>query len=203
MTLETSAAGEAAEQPVPLSPGAYATHKRGEPIFSAGDPERMNGLEEIAEDGSPGLLGGSLGGQKKVEDSGVFTTPIGADSPGPLLPGHSYGFEVTATRAAKHLSLVTMFIPSNDLFYSLGGPEGLRVYDGGNPVSGDVTEHVGLWDAGTEINEEPGVGPNQAQRQPAKGVGLVERGTVAPIEDVNGYDYPATEDVIRVTLSPQ
>ena len=61
---------------------------------------------------------------------------------------------------------------------------------------------MSLWDAGTEINEEPGVGENQPQRQRGAGVGLVERGTVAPIEDVNGYDYPKTEDVLKVMLVP-
>jgi hypothetical protein len=76
--------------------------------------------------------------------------------------------------------------------------------DGGGmaPVAGDVTDHVGLWDAGTEVNEEPGVGPNQAQRQRGAGVGLVERGTVVPIEAVNGYAYPAVSDVLRVRVTP-
>lgn len=43
---------------------------------------------------------------------------------------------------------------------------------------------------------------DQVQRQRGAGVGLVERGTVAPIETVNGYDYPAVGAVLTVTLTP-
>jgi len=95
-----------------------------------------------------------------------------------------------------------MFVPSNDAFYALGGATGVPLTDMVHPTQGDVTERVDLWDAGTEINEEPGVGENQPQRQRAAGVGLVERGTVATIEDVNGYDYPATEDVLQLLVQP-
>jgi hypothetical protein len=186
MTLQPT---DGSMQPVPLSPGAFAVHSSGEPMFSHGEPERMNGLEEIAEDGNPGPMVTTLADTDIVSTSGAFTTPVGASEPGPLTPGDAYEFSFRADRPAMYLSLVTMFVPSNDLF------------DGNDPVTGDVTEHVGLWDAGTEINEEPGVGENQVQRQRGTGVGLVERGTVAPIEEVNGYDYPAVADVIRVTLA--
>jgi hypothetical protein len=199
-TLQTTAMGAASEQPVPLSPGAYAVHTPDEPIFTSGEPERDNGLEEIAEDGMPGTLAEHLAARETVTDSGAFARPIGADRPAPLGPGDTYAFEVTASGPASYLSLVTMFVPSNDLFYALGGARGLRLFEEGDPVTGDVTDRVGLWDAGTEVNEEPGVGENQVQRQRGAGVGLVERGTVAPIEAVNGYDYPAVEDVIEVRL---
>jgi len=41
-------------------PPLYAVHSADEPIFSSGEPERDNGLEEIAEDGMPGRLAESL-----------------------------------------------------------------------------------------------------------------------------------------------
>jgi hypothetical protein len=208
-TLQTTADGELAEQAVPVSPGAYAVHTRDRPIFAADEPERDNGLEEIAEDGMPGRLAEWLAARETVVDSGAFATPVGAGGPAPIGPGDAYEFDVEATSGtpAMYLSAVSMFIPSNDLFFTLGGPSGLRLFraDGGGmaPVAGDVTDHVTLWDAGTEVNEEPGVGPNQAQRQRGAGVGLVERGTVAPVTAVNGYDYPPVSDVLRVTLTPQ
>jgi len=37
----------------------------------------------------------------------------------------------------------------------------------GNPRTGDVTADVQLWDAGTEVNMEPGVGADQPPRQSA------------------------------------
>jgi hypothetical protein len=199
-TLDPS--GEASDVPVVLSPGAFAVHERGEPMFTSGEPERNNGLEEVAEDGVPDRLVDSLADDDLVSQAGAFATPVGESRPAPLAPGMSYEFEFEAEPPARYLSLVTMFVQSNDLFYALGGAGGLRVLGGMDSADGDVTDAVGLWDAGTEINEEPGAGANQAPRQPGPGVGLVERGTVAPIEDVNGYDYPAAEDVLRVTLTP-
>ena len=214
-TLQTTADDDAAAQPVPLSPGAWAVHTSDQPIFASGHPERNNGLEEIAEDGMPGRLVESLNTRDTVVSAGAFTTPDGAEDPAPILPGDAYEFSIEASpgRPATYLSLVTMFVPSNDLFFALGGETGMPLFGGGDSmandsaggqasVAGDVTDHVGLWDAGTEINEEPGVGANQAQRQRGAGVGLVERGTVAPIEEVNGYDYPATSDVLRLRITP-
>jgi hypothetical protein len=190
---------------VPLSPGAYAVHASDEPIFTTGEPERDNGLEEIAEDGMPSRLVASLDDRDSVVASGAFTTPAGASDPAPIFPGDAYEFEVEAAagRPTLYLSLVTMFIQSNDLFFALGGSTGLALFRNDDaPVAGDVTDSVGLYDAGTEINEEPGVGGDQAPRQRGANVGLVERGTVASIDDVNGYDYPAVADVVRVRITP-
>lgn len=203
-TLQTTADGEAAQQPVPLSPGAFAVHTPDKPIFASDEPVRDNGLEEIAEDGMPGKLAKSLASRDTVVASGAFTTPAGANKPGPLKPGDSYEFTVPATsgKPTHSLSLVTMFVPSNDLFYALGDADGLALFDGNAPTSGNVTDEISLWDAGTEINEEPGVGENQVQRQRGPNVGLTERGTVAPIADVTGYEYPEPSNVVKVSITP-
>ncbi|MBO4246629.1 spondin domain-containing protein [Halomicrobium sp. IBSBa] len=203
-TLQTTAEGDAAQQPVPLSPVVYAVHEADEPIFTAGEPARDNGLEGVAEDGSPASLVASLGEREAVHDAGVQAVPAGSDEPGPLLPNHSYDFETERLETDDlSLSMVTMFVPSNDLFYALGGATGIPLSSDEQSTQGDVTDHVDLWDAGTEINEEPGVGENQVQRQRGAGVGLVERGTVAPVETINGYDYPDTSDVLRVLVQPR
>ena len=204
-TLETTADGEQATQPVPLTPVVWAVHTRDEPIFSSGRPERRNGLEELAEDGNPQRLAQTLAERDTVVESGVAAVPVGGSDPGPLLPGHSYefSFEAEAGNPQLYLSFVSMFVPSNDAFYAIGGSSGMRLFGQGNsPMAGDATGHVGLWDTGTEINEEPGVGENQPMRQRGAGVGLVERGTVVPMDHVNGYEYPATEDVLRVRITP-
>jgi hypothetical protein len=93
-----------------------------------------------------------------------------------------------------------MFIQSNDLFYAPADPAGIPLFEGGAPVEGDMTSMLALWDAGTEVNEQPGVGPNQAPRQDGADTGTPE-GVVRPVDD--GYDYPATGEVIEVTVSPQ
>lgn len=205
-TLQTTADGDPSEQAVPLSPGAYAVHSPDRPIFATGHQERNNGLEEVAEDGSPSRLAGSLTDRESTFDAGAFTTPVGTDGPGPLLPGNSYEFTAEALSGSPRmsLSLVTMFIPSNDAFLALGGQDGIELFDDTDaPQTGNVTNVVGLWDAGTEVNQEPGVGNHQAQRQRAAGVGDVEREVVSPMVRVNGYDYPDPSDVVQITLSAE
>ena len=67
-----------------------------------------------------------------------------------------------------------------------------------------MTGRFHLWDAGTEVNEEPGFGPNQAPRQAAPNTGRTEHNPVRRIEDVkDGFSYPAVEQVIRVTITPR
>ena len=96
--------------------------------------------------------------------SGVFNTPEGATDPGPIGPAGAYTITFDAAPGAR-LSFATMFVPSNDLFFA-PDEDGIALWnEDGTPRSGDLTDEVFLWDAGTEANEEPGVGPNQVQRQ--------------------------------------
>jgi hypothetical protein len=186
---------------VPLSPGVFAVHRDGEPIFTVGAPDRGLGLEAIAEDGMPAKLGASLGSMNLVAH-GVFDTALGAPRPGPATPGQT--FEVTfRASAGDRLSFATMFAESNDLFFA-PPPEGLALFvANGQPRWGDVTESVRLWDAGTERNEQPGLGPNQAPRQPAPNTGPAEAGSVRAAESRTGvYVYPEASAIVRVTLRP-
>ena len=70
----------------------------------------------------------------------------------------------------------------------------------GKPVSGDLTGLVRLYDAGTEKDELPGAGSNQAPRQKAMNQGPSEGGNVRMSDD--GFAYPAVESVIKVTVTP-
>jgi hypothetical protein len=90
-----------------------------------------------------------------------------------------------------------MFGQSNDLFYSNERP--IALFVGGKPVNGDMTTQVSLWDAGTEVNEEPGLGPNQAPRQKSPDAGTAEKQSVAHVRD--RYNYPSTGQVLRVTIT--
>lgn len=131
---------------------------------------------------------------------GLFNTPDGADSPGPILPGQSYTFSFRAA-PGSYFSFETMFGESNDLFYA-PADTGIALFDGGNMRSGDLTSEVWLWDAGTELNEEPFVGPNQAPRQDSVNTGAADTlGGVALCCEFDGFDYPAVSDVINVTLA--
>ncbi len=188
--------------PFVLSPGMWVVHKGNAPLFTTDEKDRGKGLEAQAEDGNPAMLVESLKGQKGVMSTDIFNTPVGAKDAGPIVPGEAYEFTFTAVPGAR-LSFALMFGQSNDLFYA---PEdkGINLYDGKRPISGDITYKVILWDAGTEVNQEPGSGPDQAPRQSASNTGADENGVVRQIEDVkDGFTYPKTGDVMRVTITPE
>jgi hypothetical protein len=68
-------------------------------------------------------------------------------------------------------------------------------------MMGDRTVEVVLYDAGTEVNQAPGVGPDQGPRQDPMTwrQGELEHATVQPVRDT--YAYPPVAEVIRVTVS--
>lgn len=185
--------------PFAISPGAYSIHRgSGNPLFKLGSYAGHTGLEAQAEDGIPEMLILRASNHAGVLTNGTFKHPAGASMPGPVTPGAAFEFEVMASPGA-HLFLTFMFGQSNDLFF--GNENGIELFDKEDkPLNGDVTSQFGLWDAGTEVNEEPGVGPNQAPRQKAPNTGMSEKKKVGPVKD--GFTYPATTDVLRITITP-
>jgi hypothetical protein len=195
-----SSSGETA--PAPNSPGLWVVHTSKRVVFTSGKLDRGQGLEAQAEDGNPSQLAASVKKMKGVMASGVFDTPVGDDKAGPALPGKAYEFTFQA-KPGERLTVTTMFGQSNDLFCA-PSDEGIALFEKGAPISGDVTSRFHLWDAGTEVNEEPGFGPNQGPRQAAPNTGPSEHKPVRRIEDVkDGFSYPAVEQVLRVTITPR
>ena len=186
---------------VPLSPGAFAVHTDAVQLYTVGQAADA-GLEAIAEDGNPGILVGDVTGVDGVRRVEAFNTPVGASAPGPIGPGGSYSFAFDAAPGDR-LSLVTMYIQSNDFFYGFD-TAGLALFDAaGNPIIGNITDQVVLFDAGTEVDEEPGIGLNQAIRQSGPNTGTDENGTIVRVTGADdGYTYPATSDIIRITITP-
>ncbi|MFD1094179.1 spondin domain-containing protein [Salegentibacter chungangensis] len=140
---------------------------------------------------------------KSFIHSGVFNTPDGDDATGPATPGKEYEFNIDAGRS-QSLTFVTMLAATNDLFFGPGG-EGIALYDEmGDPITANVTSQVYLWDAGTEVNEEPFVGPNTVSKQASANTGEDENGNVLKIGDVTTgfeFDYPAVSDLIEVSIT--
>ena len=206
---------------VPLSPGGYAAHSSELQLFQEGSPSdaAVSGIEQIAEDGDPSTLVGNLQGNEAITDGGAFAVPEGAEEAGPIGPGGSYTVTVDASQGDQ-LSIGTMYVQSNDKFYAFQ-PSGLSLFEDGNPISGDQTGALRLYDAGTEIDEEPGVGLNQAPRQDEFGLDdqnqLAEEGNIVRIEDTDddgsldddGFNYTPLFDsdgnpvLIKVTVTPQ
>lgn len=183
----------------PFAPGVWAVHSPGNLLFTDGTADLGQGLEALAEDGDPSGLDANLNGNDLVSSNGVFNTPVGSGSAGPLMPGSSYEFTFTATQG-DYLSFATMYVQSNDLFVGPGGA-GLALWNGDNPISGDITSMLELWDAGTEVNQIPGAGADQAPRQGGADTGADEAGNVQIVND--GFSYPSLTDIIRVSVTLQ
>ena len=196
--------------PTPFAPGVWVLHSEPGPLFIEGEADKGYGLEALAEDGDPSALAEALNGMGL--HAGVFNTPVGADGPGVVLPGSAgmtgamppggaYEFEVKATPDTPYLSFATMFVQSNDLFVG-PGEAGIALFDmDGMAMEGmqDVSAEIQLWDAGTEANEEPGVGGEQAPRQSGPNMGPPEvDGTVRLVDD--GYSYPEASALVKVTI---
>ncbi|MEO7960261.1 MAG: spondin domain-containing protein, partial [Ginsengibacter sp.] len=133
--------------------------------------------------------------------SGVINTPIGQEKPGAITAGKKYEFMVKAGKG-QNLSFAVMLAATNDAFFAPDG-NGIALYDhNGAPISGEVTDQVYLWDAGTEINEEPAVGPNTVTNQPGPNTGPAENGVVQLISKVttDHFNYPAVNEVLKVMV---
>ncbi|MEO7314923.1 MAG: spondin domain-containing protein [Ginsengibacter sp.] len=183
----------------PLSPGVWTVSSPGTmPLFKMGAFDYGKGLEAIAEDGNPASQGMTLKATTGIVSSGVFNTPEGASQPAPLGPGMKYTFSFSATHMDDRLSFATMFVQSNDLIYA-PEDEGIRLFNKYTPISGDITSSLSLWDTGTEVNEDPGYGPNQVMRQSAPNTGVTEHNPVGKVKD--SFTYPSVQSVIKVTIS--
>jgi hypothetical protein len=168
------------------------------PIFTGGKPDAGEGLELLAETGDPSKLAKALASKSGVVSVGASATPVGAAADGPLTPGQSYEFEISA-RPGQLLSSAWMFGQSNDLFYANDRP--IALFDSrGAPLSGEMTAQLSLWDAGTEMNEEPGLGPSQGPRQKTPDAGMTESQGIAHVRD--RYTYPRVGDALRLTITP-
>jgi hypothetical protein len=69
------------------------------------------------------------------------------------------------------------------------------------PVSGDITDQFYLWDAGTEKDEEIGIGPNQGPRQKGTNTGENENGVVHRVGDSRWT--ARNKEFFRVTITPE
>lgn len=193
-TLKLSSGGTA---PAPTAPVLWVVHTSEDPLFIDGQSDRGAGLESLAEDGDPSELAKALLGLPGIVATGFVNVPEGDATPGPVLPGKSYRVTFSAKPGEK-LTIAFMFGQSNDLFYAPTG-EGIELFDAdGTPRLGEVTATLVLWDAGTEVNQEPGLGPDQAPRQAAPNTGAAEHGAVGRVRD--RYTYPAVGQVVRVTV---
>lgn len=165
----------------PIAPGVFLVDS----AATAFEPGQMASaeLQTLAEDGNFEPL------QK------ALVAKFGAEA-GMFAPGLEF---MVSAKPGDRLSFATMFVQSNDKFYAPAGG-GLALFDAnGHPVSGDLTASVRLFDAGTEVDQQPGAGPDQAPRQKGANQGAGQNDVV--IEANDGFTYPAVADVIRLEIT--
>jgi len=172
----------------PFAPGVYSVGGTNK-VFKTGN-NANSALEMLAEDGSPA-------GYAAVTGTTAFSMPDGSSSAGPLLPMHSYSFVFNA-KAGDKLSFATMLVQSNDWFV---GVDALDLFDSGMAISGDITDYVKLFDAGTEVDEYAGAGPNQPLRQAGPNTGADENGSVM-IENSPSSNVPPVSEMVKVSIQP-
>ncbi len=128
---------------------------------------------------------------KPLVQSGTFQ---GAGTPAVILPGQSTTIRFAGAKG-EALSFATMYGWSNDLFFAPENP-GITLYDaGGNPIQGDVSAQIKLWDNGTRINQVPGMLVNHPGTADNKNITEVN-GT-----DAQGNTYLAAAKLMKATLA--
>ena len=127
---------------------------------------------------------------KPIVESGTFQ---GTGQPAVIMPGQSVSITFSAAKG-EAISFATMYGWSNDLFFAPANP-GIQVYDStGNPIQGDVSAEVRLWDNGTRVNTTPG--PNVVHPGVARSKNIVEVvGT-----DADGNTYLPASSLVQAIL---
>jgi hypothetical protein len=179
----------------PVAPIFWAVHDQTWSLFDEGGTASA-GLEELAEDGSPATLVSMYHGAMGVAHVGAqaVTAERPMDAAGPAFPGERYVIEVTPDAQHRYLSLAAMVVQSNDAFLALPA-SGVALLDESGmlrsavEVERDISQWLAVWDAGTEANEVPGAGMNQAPRQAGPDTGPAD-----PIATVRRHQ-DATNDL--------
>jgi hypothetical protein len=169
----------------PLSPGIAVVHSGANPLFTIGKSASPQ-LQRIAEAGQPE---DAVAAMKTAEGVSSLVMFERTDS-----------FTIMA-EPGERLTFATMFGQSNDRFYAPKTSDIALFDDAGRPIAGEHVIDVVLYDAGTEVNQVPGIGPDQGPRQDPNTwrQGALEYATVQPVRDA--FAYPPVTEVIRVTVS--
>lgn len=195
---EAFTASNGAKWSLAFSPGTAVVHTDSAPIFASGQKDRGQGLEAQSEDGDPSKLAAALKSVKGVKSVALYNTPVGAKGPGPITPGAAYETTVSALPGDR-LSMTLMMGQSNDWFYA-PAEAGIELFKDGKAISGDISGQIMLWNAGTEVDQEAGIGSDQGPRQKGPNTGKAENGVVRQVQD--GKAYAIGSNVLRVTIKP-
>lgn len=137
----------------PLSPLVWGLSRQAGLLFKE-DQTASAELETLAEDGDPEAL-------VDRPDPDALKGHLSA----PIAPGGQMSFRFKA-KPGMRLSFAGMLLETNDSFVGLQS-ESLALFDADNEPIAPAALALALWDAGTEVNQAPGQGADQAARQSA------------------------------------
>lgn len=117
-----------------------------------------------------------------------------------MTAGQSASFTFKAKPGVK-LNFASMLGESNDLF--IGPANGaVALFDANNEPVAPTDLTLAIWDAGTEVNQAPGKGADQAPRQTQPNTGSAETQNVRLLSTVqDGFTYPTVNQLVRISLS--
>lgn len=180
-----------------LAPAIVIVHDAEFALFTVGEPLALAGVEALAEDGDPAELEATLAGIAEVHQIDTLTRLLEVTyDAAPLLPGDRVE-DTVSVAPGQLLTVAFMFGESNDV---LVGALGVALLDD-EPYEGAIP--LALYDVGTEVNQEPGLGADQPARQEAANTGEDEGGVVTAIVDVDGagFAYPSAASFAELTAS--
>jgi hypothetical protein len=183
-----------------------AIHLNPQFLYTLDDNDYGLGLQNLAENADVSKLLQSYRAVNDVEVIGVADEPS-TGSLGILAPNQSFTLLLSAVSKSARLSLATSFLQGNDILV-MTPDQGIPLFDENlEPLNGDITSLFQFYDLGTEVNEAPGIGPNQVIRQTGDAPlgqvspGIPERESIVELNRVNdGFSYPELESSIRVTI---
>ena len=182
-----------------FAPGILVVHTPDFALFEPGSPALWDGFEEMVEDGANAILIETLLAEDSVLSATSFAALDASYADAPMFPGERATQSIEAV-SGDRLTVAAMFGESNDVFVAATD---IALFDGDAPQDVDASTMLQLWDAGTEVNEEPGLGDTQAPRQTEAGEGADENGNVVEIDgtDTSGFAYPTPTDMLSLQIT--
>lgn len=196
-TAGSLVASDGSTHDIKLAPGLVIVHDASFALFTEGQAIARPGLEPFGEDGDPTALLAELESDAAVSAVGWLTARDATSyEAAPMFPGE-YATAAVTVSPGEHITVAAMFGESND---TVVAALGVAAYDG-DPLSGALD--LALFDLGTEADQEPGLGADQAPRQSAPNTGTPESEPVTRVEGTaDGYTWPAVATFATLGSTP-
>lgn len=180
------------DPPTPISPGVLVSHCQEGAFWSRGE-RASPGLELIAEVGNPGTAVAveredSLDGISFVQERRVI---------GEVGPGQSVTVDVEFAQGCV-LSTAHMLVESNDSFVGVNSLDISSFFNGES--DGLLEVELRAYDAGTEMNTEPGSGFEGGQPDPTRGAANLDNGVATDEPISSSLEWPGTQAMLRLEL---